>query len=209
MKMFTVIAALILSASPASAASPAVSRGEELLAMSFEDCIARARTAFLEEGFKITTVDNTSYVLARKGIHNAYITCSPAPADKTWANVFVASYTQDGKIPGAERSKLQLRMAAAAPLVDFTGTWTVSTQWGSLAIEQSGDQLTGRFFEPPGSFTGKVYGDTALLDFKDDAGTSNGRAWLRLTSTKALGGRWCVGSCDPKKAEATFIGRRK
>lgn len=97
-------------ASHAWAAAPAVSRGEVLLDVPFDECMARAKAAFPAEGFAVEQVDNTSYVLARKDIHTAYITCSPAPHDKTWANVFVASSTNDGKVAGSERIALQARM---------------------------------------------------------------------------------------------------
>lgn len=209
MKTMLLLAALCLTASPALAASPAVSRGEELLAISFEDCIVRARQSFVDEGWKITQVDNTSFALAHKGIHTAYITCSPGPDAKTWANVFVASYTQDGKVPGAERTRLQLRMAAAAPLGNFAGTWFVPARFGKIVLEQSGDKISGRYSEPAGALSGTAYGDTVVLDFKDDGGAITGRAFIRLTTAKTLGGRWCTGTCDPKTAAATFTGRRQ
>jgi len=223
MKIPLLLAAFVVSASPALAASPAVSRGEELLAISFEDCIVRARKAFIDEGWKVSEGDNTSYALGRKGIHTAYITCSPGPDAKTWANVFVASYTQDSQVPGAERTRLQLRMAAAAPLGNFAGTWFVPTRFGKVTIDQVGDKVSGRYTEPAGTLTGIAYGDTVVLDFKDDAPlppgkgvkglppnvAATGRVFIRLTTAKTLGGRWCDGACDPKTAPLTFTGRRQ
>lgn len=204
-----------LSMSPltaANAASPAVSRGEELLSVTFEECIARARSAFVAEGWSVSETGDASYLLGRKDIHTAYITCSPAPPDdgnknKVWANVFVASTADDGAVPGAERTRLQLRMAQASPVTSFRGRWTV-TRWGTFDVEQDGAFVRGRMTSPSGTFSGTVYGDVAIVDYREDSGSS-GRMWFRLGTPTALAGRWCAGPlCDPKVAATTFSGKR-
>jgi hypothetical protein len=112
MKAILIGVSFLASVGVAHAASPAVSRGEVLLEVSFDECMQRARSSFLDEGFSIVPSEakHTNFVLARKDIHTAYITCSPAPDSKMWGNVFVASFEQDRKIPGAVREKLQERM---------------------------------------------------------------------------------------------------
>ena len=208
-----IIVALSMSSMPvANAASPAVSRGEELLSVSFGECIARARSAFEAEGWRIGEVVDTSYLLGRKDIHTAYITCSPAPPDeankhKVWANIFVASTADDGAVPGAERTKLQLRMAQASPVTSFHGRWSV-TRWGAFDVEQDGAFVRGRMTSPSGTFSGSVYGDVALVDYREDTGAV-GRMWFRLGTATAIAGRWCAGpTCDPKVAATTFSGKR-
>ncbi len=208
MKLILAAAALVLSHTSAFAASPAVSRGEVLLSIPFEECMARAYASFKTEGFVVEDADNTSYVLARKATHTAYITCSPAPQDQVWANVFVSSWTADKKIPGAERMKLQAHMAEPAARGNFAGNWVVTKDWGALTITQNGDKASGRYLTPAGNVNGFVYGDTMLLDFKDDAG-AEGRVYLHLTSAKTFDARWCPGQCNPKASTATFTGRRR
>lgn len=101
-----------VAAGTSYAASPAVSRGEVLLDTDHDQCMTRARAAFTAEGFTVVPQKKsfTNYVLARKGIHTAYITCSPAPRATMWANIFVASWDQDKRIPGAVRERLQERL---------------------------------------------------------------------------------------------------
>lgn len=115
MKALVVGGLLALSVGTVWAASPAVSRGEVLLQVSFEECMALAKSAFTAEGYKVAPSDqkSVSFVLAHKDIHTAYITCSPAPKFDMWANIFVASYTQDRNVPGNERVKLQTHLANA------------------------------------------------------------------------------------------------
>lgn len=209
--MKVLVVALIVSlgaAAPALAASPAVSRGEVLVPIGFDECIARARAAFPAEGFAVEPYTDGNFVFAHKAIHSAYITCSPAPEGKMWVNIFVASYTQDGKVPGAERSRLQDRMGRMAPVQDFTGTWSTTKDWRSITLEQRGTQVTGRYANPPGSITGTVFGDTLVLQFKNDAGPHSGRAYMRLTSPTSFEGRWCFYECDPKIATTTFSGTK-
>jgi hypothetical protein len=106
-----------LASAPALGASPAVSRGEVLLETSFEQCMELAKAAFLAEDYKVSPPppdqEFVSYVLAHRDIHTAYITCSPAPKFDMWANIFVASYTQDRNTAGNERLRLQNRIEAA------------------------------------------------------------------------------------------------
>jgi hypothetical protein len=208
MRSFVVLGLVVAVMSSAHAASPAVSRGEQLLAIGFDECIARARAAFPAEGYTVKGYDDTSFVFAQKGIHTAYITCSPAPSNKIWVNVFVASYTQAGHIPGSERLRLQTRMAQGLMPRTFSGTWSVTKDWRTLMLEQRGDQVTGRYLNPPGALHGTVIGDTLVFEFKDDAGPYRGRAYMRLTSDKSFEGRWCLNECDPKVGAAAFTGTR-
>lgn len=91
-------------------AQPAVSRGEQSLPVPYDECIRRARNALPAEGYSIPGYNGTSFVQAFKEIHSVYIMCNPGPDGRTWANIVVASSTQDANVPGAERVRLQQQM---------------------------------------------------------------------------------------------------
>jgi hypothetical protein len=92
-----------------AAAQPTMSRGEQLLPISYNECIRRAEQAYLAEGW-VNIGKGGAFVNAFKENNGAYITCNVAPENKTWVNIFVASNSGDGSVPGGERVKLQGRM---------------------------------------------------------------------------------------------------
>jgi len=91
------------------AAQPAMSRGEQLLPISYNECIQRAEQAYLAEGW-VNIGKGGAFVNAFKENNGAYIMCNVAPENKIWVNIVVASNSGDGNVPGAERVKLQTRM---------------------------------------------------------------------------------------------------
>ncbi|MCK6685526.1 MAG: hypothetical protein L6R30_24265 [Thermoanaerobaculia bacterium] len=109
---------VIVAELPASAQSPAWSRGVQSLSVSYDECVNRARRALEAEGFSVSTQGgdgrNDFHFGGSKGLHSAVITCDSAPNNSTWVNVFVASQSLDGSVPGAERVRLQQRMANPA-----------------------------------------------------------------------------------------------
>jgi hypothetical protein len=113
-----VMGAVALATAGWAAAAPAavpISRGEQFLPVSENDCMGRAQRAFGAEGWSSITMGGR-YVSAFKGIHSAYITCNAVrDGQAVVVNVFVASERGDGNIPGAERERLQRQMAAGLP----------------------------------------------------------------------------------------------
>lgn len=119
-----------------AAAQPAVSRGQQILSISYEECLRRAQGAYSAESWgNIGTSGNA--VNAFKGIHAAYIICNPAPDAKMAVNVFVASSSNDSGVPGYERQRLQARMEGADPppavTADSCWRWQIEMKTGSRA----------------------------------------------------------------------------
>lgn len=109
-------------------AQPAVSRGEQIFSINYQDCMARARAAFQSQGW-VNIGEGGSYVNAFKGESGAYITCNESPAGRTIVNIFVASNSPNS---GAERVALQSAMnssppppiaAGPAPIAGRSFTW--------------------------------------------------------------------------------------
>lgn len=93
---------------------PAVSRGQQVLSISYDECLRRAQGAFSDESWnQIGTSGNA--VNAFKSIHASYIVCNPAPDTKMAVNIFVASSSNDSGVPGYERQRLQARMEGTVP----------------------------------------------------------------------------------------------
>ncbi len=105
-------------------AQPAMSRGEQLLPISYDECMRRAEQSFAREGW-VNIGKGGAFVQAFKENHGAYIMCNGAPENKIWVNVVVASSSPDKNVPGAERVKLQERMGQSqSESSGFTGNWT-------------------------------------------------------------------------------------
>lgn len=102
-------AASWMNLSQAQAVTPATSRGQQLLQILDGECLGRAQQAFRLEGWG-EIGQSGNFVGAAKAIHRAYITCNTAPGGGVWVNIFVASDSLDGNVPGAERVRLQARM---------------------------------------------------------------------------------------------------
>src|SRR5207249_1286029 len=98
---------LCLFAIPSLAQNPVASRGEQLLSISQGECMSRARAALQAEGYKFLTDGTYSSIFGGKSINTAGILCNPAPENKMWVNIVVASVHNDMNVPGAERVKLQ------------------------------------------------------------------------------------------------------
>ena len=108
--------ALVFFTLAASAlAQPTMSRGEQLLPISYNECMQRAEQAFLAEGW-VNLGKGGAFVSAFKENNGAYITCNVVLENKVWANIFVASNSGDSGVPGGERVKLQRRMGMEPPV---------------------------------------------------------------------------------------------
>ena len=104
-------------------AQPTMSRGEQLLPISYNECIRRAEQAYLAEGW-VNLGKGGAFVSAFKENNGAYITCNVAPDNKVWANIFVASNSGDSGVPGGERVRLQQRMDQSV-----SGGCGLGTRW--------------------------------------------------------------------------------
>lgn len=133
-------------------AQPAISRGEQLLSITGDECMRRALLAFQEEGYNATWQGANLY-LGQKEIHSAYIMCNAAPDGKMWVNIVVASNAGDGNVPGAERVKLQGRMDKSGG-GDSGGTlkgeWDIKCcndelGWTLSITQQEGNSFSGSF----------------------------------------------------------------
>jgi len=139
MRMFNIfLCGLALSILPLIAAGqPSVSRGQQILSVTYEECLNHAQGAFSGEGWeRVATSGNA--VNAFKGIHAGYIVCNPAPDAKMAVNIFVASSSGDGGVPGYERQRLQARMVGKPlPPPPATGDscwrWQIEMKSGSRA----------------------------------------------------------------------------
>jgi hypothetical protein len=90
-------------------AQPTMSRGEQLLPISYNECIQRAEQAYLAEGW-VNIGKGGAFVNAFKQNNGAYIMCNVAPENKIWVNIVVASNSGNAGVPGGERVCLQKQM---------------------------------------------------------------------------------------------------
>lgn len=154
----TRIAAGLLAALPlAAGAAPALSHGIQLLPLAVEECMQRGARALAAEGFGSPA---PSVLMAGfKGPHGAYLYCGARPDQVTAVNIFVATEgTSDGEVPGAERLRLQGRMAAGLPAAPvprgFAGQW--DSNYGAMTITVQGERMTGSYTQPGGRIQGTL-----------------------------------------------------
>lgn len=123
-----------LSASVSAQQRPAISVGSQMISITYEECLARAKRSLQSEGFAAERGGGNFY-WGGKGIHHATIVCdgTPHPDKKIDVHVFVASTSGDGNLPGAERVRLQEQMERG------TAAGGTAIDWGKQA-----DSLRGR-----------------------------------------------------------------
>lgn len=122
-------------------AQPAMSRGEQLLSISYDECMRRAEQAFSSEGW-VNIGKGGAYVNAFKESHGAYIMCNVAPEKKIWVNIVVASSSQNN-FSGSERVKLQEQMGN--PKSNQTAS-TTCWKWSVEMIDGSQHQSILKMF---------------------------------------------------------------
>ncbi|HYX28579.1 MAG TPA: hypothetical protein VE863_08430 [Pyrinomonadaceae bacterium] len=106
--LFTASGLLLgLVAQNASAQAPGWSRGQQNLALSYDDCVRRMPAALQNEGYRRDPNSGGNFVAGSKGVHTAVIVCSPAPDAKMLVQIVVASNGAGG---GRERQCLQAQM---------------------------------------------------------------------------------------------------
>lgn len=99
----TLILALALALATPVLAQPAMSRGEQILPLSYQDCMSRAAGAFRSYGW-VNIGSGGAYTNAFRGGSGAYITCNEAVPGRMIVNIFVAS---NGGDAARERQELQ------------------------------------------------------------------------------------------------------
>lgn len=90
-----------------AAAQPAMSRGEQTPHLSYNDCMARARSAFEGRG-RVNIGAGGAFTNAFRGGSGAYILCNEATAGRKIVDIAVATMGGDA---GAERQQFQGAMA--------------------------------------------------------------------------------------------------
>jgi hypothetical protein len=132
---------LCISAHVAFAQAPGWSRGQQNLAITYDDCLRRAPEALQAESYRID-YDAGDFAVGIKGVHTAVIICSPAPDAKILVHIVVASNGDGG---GVERQRLQAQMdrSGSQPGVSPEGTWCRDgDRTKPASIRQSGASLT-------------------------------------------------------------------
>lgn len=94
------------SATLSLAQAPGWSRGQQNLALAYDECVRRAPAALQAEGYRIDYAAG-NFAVGIKQVHTAVIICSPAPDAKMLVHVVVASNGDGG---GTERERLQAQM---------------------------------------------------------------------------------------------------
>ena len=98
---------LVCAAATSSLAqTPGWSRGQQLLPITYDQCVSRASQALQAEGFRIDHAAG-DFAVGIKEVHTAVIMCNPGPEGKMWANIVVASNGEGG---GSLRERLQAQM---------------------------------------------------------------------------------------------------
>jgi hypothetical protein len=104
---------LFLTLGPTMAlAQPAMSRGQQQLGISYNECLNRARAALQGTGFSVGGSGN--YAQGFRESSGAYIICNDAPGGGTIVNIVVATNTNDAGVPGGLRQMLQAQMEKPA-----------------------------------------------------------------------------------------------
>src|SRR5580765_1425767 len=95
------------SAHSSLAQAPGWSRGQQNLALGYDECVQRMSVALQAEGYNKDSNSGGNFVAGTKAIHTAVIICSPAPEAKMFVQIVVASNGEGG---GRERQCLQAQM---------------------------------------------------------------------------------------------------
>jgi hypothetical protein len=160
----------VLFAAPPSAGAVALSHGIQHLPITQDECLRRGTQVLQAEGYGQPAPANP--LSGFKGPHGVYLVCTARSANETAVTIFVATEnTSDGNLPGAERVRLQDRMAAASPspgpgpgpapaaCQGFSGVWAMSGFGeATLAVDATG-RVTGTYTNGGGRIDAQVNGD--------------------------------------------------
>jgi hypothetical protein len=158
-------AAAVTNPPAPQAQAPGWSRGQQNLALSYDDCVRRMSEALQAEGYNKDGNSGGNFVAGTKAVHTAVIICSPAPEAKMFVQIVVASNGDGG---GRERQCLQAEMerpgsgcgGRTQPPV-ATGTCTFQYQtWDSSHWTARIDR--GQFVHAPNGDFGAAHRDTII-----------------------------------------------
>ena len=186
---YSIALAIIIIGYSTISAQPVISRGQQIMSIAYDDCLRRAYSAFTAEGWvNIGTSGNA--VNGYKASNSSYIVCSPAPNNQMAVHIFVASSSGDANVPGAERVRLQNRMAEAGGGGGGggggnTGGGGVQVNWGTNAVNYRGQNVRVTYLCPPGGTAGSVWGTDY---YTDDSSVCTAAVHMGLI-TFANGGR--------------------
>ncbi|MEK7724398.1 MAG: hypothetical protein AAB336_08635 [Acidobacteriota bacterium] len=212
--VWLIIIGIVFTITSTVSAQPAMSRGEQRLSISYDECISRAERAFTNEGW-VNIGKGGAFVNAFKENNGAYIMCNVAPDNKIWVNIVVASSSQDNSIAGGERVKLQRQMensgsTASCNVPKISGTYSTSGDpVGIMVIDyQNGSYVSIKYgkdenslvnrFEGnfncnvlSGTFTNTIYNSTGTFkyEFSNDGSTFSGTWWNKGGGEGQIQGR--------------------
>jgi len=107
--LFSLLCGLVFlgTATASFAQAPGWSRGQQNLAISYDECVRRMPAALQAEGYSRDANSGGNFVAGIRGVHTAVIICSPAPDARMLVQIVVASNGDGG---GRERERLQAQM---------------------------------------------------------------------------------------------------
>lgn len=103
----SVQAAVALDSIAPQGQAPGWSRGQQNLAISYDECVRRMPAALQAEGYRRDDQPGGNFAVGIKNVHTAVIICSPAPDARMLVQIVVASNGDGG---GRERQCLQAQM---------------------------------------------------------------------------------------------------
>lgn len=167
-----VLAALVVSASPVLAQAPAISRGQQILAIPPEEAARRAPQALQAEGYRLDN-NGPTFIFGYKGVHAACIMWNAGADGKTYVNIVVASSPpSDGDIAGRERQNLQRQMdvpSSTGRAASFSGVWDTGPE-GEMTLQQDGNRVTGMYTFEDGKIEGLVTDNILNLTWSQKGG---------------------------------------
>jgi len=148
---------LVLAPLPLVAA-PAMSRGQQFFSISHQECLDRATAVLQQAGYTLWgSAGNGPW--GHNGIHSAIIFCEPHSNGQVVADIAVASESNDGNVPGAERVRLQ-EMMDSPPQAGGGGTPCPANATG---LRGTGQQLSC-WCTPESTRGGSVWGTDVYTD---------------------------------------------
>jgi hypothetical protein len=88
--------AFLGTATVSLAPAPGSSRGQQNLAIGYDECVRRMPAALRAEGYSEDANSGGNFVAGTKAVHTAVIICSPAPDARMLVQIVVASNGDGG-----------------------------------------------------------------------------------------------------------------
>src|ERR1044071_6260363 len=202
--LLTLSAVFLMPLRAAQPVPPASSLRFDRIPITGEECERRATLALTTEGYSASSPAAGTYY-GTKGIHSAYIVCKAGPNDSTWATVFVASSSSDGKVPNIEAVNLERRVLGtvmAGPSgkpvptpcgISLVGTWN----WiGAMKMTFNADGTVAD--SEGGQGTWKALGGTKYQIHWRTYGQQTVDFTISADGKSTTGGYQLTRSCNPE-----------